>query len=125
MLEQKCCTICNSPIVRNDKVLILSYPISILDNDCNFDVFGDFFSKLTFVHYKCFLAKQKDTNTPLQRHGEINSFSKRFPEIIELLYNTLRDLGEQVHRASVERFCMDKMSTDLNYLITEYFKNKK
>lgn len=118
------CTVCNSPIVKNDKVLIISYPIEILDHNYGFDIFGDFFSKLTFVHHECFFARQKDTNTLLQEQYGITSYSKEYPEILRLLYNTLKDLGEQVPKAFLEKFCLEKMSTDLNYLVIEYFKNK-
>lgn len=121
----KTCSICKKQVRTGEKVVIISQPIEILNNNGDFNIFGDFFANQKVIHVQCFIGNQQED--PLQDnsiHKTIDRFCDEFSPIVKELHRTLQCMGEHVSYRLLGKFCLDLATTDLKTLIIEYFKHK-
>lgn len=112
------CSVCNQLIRKNDKVVVISYPIKILNDNGDYDLLGDFRVKQKLYHFQCFCGYQNNKDSFYKEDYNIPT------GIINKVYESLTLLKEKVNRSTIEELYFTYPFADVNELIKLYFKNK-
>lgn len=88
------CPICLRPIIRQDLIAVLGYPLEALNDEGKYDYVNDFLDNQKILHLECF---NKLTRPQEPKIFSINSKT-------EEIYNALVSLGENCSRKDVVLF---------------------
>ena len=113
------CCICKNPIQKGDSIAVFSTPLKSLDNNGNYDIFGDFFEHENKVHAQCFKLQNVKTLTPAISNSKVsNDMTKQF-------CSALREVGEDIDMAEINDFMAEHLEiADLSDLVSEWFRNR-